>query len=87
MTFLVRWLCVLLARMKVPEILPVLENKIGTEEDRGYFLADYFYALVLLGTYETYAVIKHHAEESTGIRQGTAKRMLKRFPSGPSEVG
>jgi tetratricopeptide (TPR) repeat protein len=72
------WAAVLLARMKAAEILPILTRKITAERD-GEALADYFYALTILGTDEAYGVVEHYATRADSHR-AAAERVLKKCP-------
>ena len=66
-------------RMRAPEILPVLKEKVRTV---GNFhqLCDYFYALALLGTDEAYAMIEHYAREGNNNQKVAAQKTLERYP-------
>lgn len=73
------WAVFLLARMQAPGIMDTIKRGVATEENVDV-LADYFYALAVLGTQEAYAIITDHAENSEGARQTAAQRVLEEYP-------
>ena len=76
-----QWASVLLARMNAPELVPILTKKVATETDASA-LADYFYALALMGTDEAYGILEHYAAQGTGSHRSAAQRVLKQHPRG-----
>jgi len=74
------WAAVLLARMKAPETLACVKEKIEAETNC-WILQDYFYALALLGTEEAYATLRHYAEHGVDNRKVMAQKMLERYPA------
>jgi len=73
------WACVVLARMKAPEVVPLLREKIRAEVNV-WMLCDYFYALALVGTDEAYAIIRESAEKGVDNEKTAATEVLKKYP-------
>ena len=76
----VLWAAVLLGRIKAPETLALVREKVRAEENC-WCLRDYFYALAMLGTEQAYAQLTQYAAAGKGNRKSMAQQILKRYPN------
>jgi len=72
-----------LSRMKAPEVLPLIRNKLPTLADE-YDLRRCFRALALLHTDEAYDLLEYYAEHGTAPQKEMAKLVLETHPKSPS---
>lgn len=68
-----------LARMKAPEVLPILLERAKTEKE-AYQLQPTFTALALFGSDEAYAAIERYAQEGTEPQKNAAREVLYQHP-------
>lgn len=73
------WAAVVLAKMKAPEALPAIKDRIAACRNC-WWLKDYFYALSLLQTDEAYDLLREYAGHGSGIYSGAASRVLEEHP-------
>ncbi|HEX8550900.1 MAG TPA: hypothetical protein VF681_05030 [Abditibacteriaceae bacterium] len=74
------WACLLLAKMKSPALLPIIQANLRAVSDENY-LKNQLAALALLGTPDGYAIIEQMAQSGKGKTQKMALAVLKAFPA------